>query len=83
MTLPTAIPTTRPAYTPTAPKFKINANNHANIISKINALNTVNINESVPFPIAWNIFPAKTPNGMSNMKNANIRSASTKLGAKT
>lgn len=49
----------------------------------MNDLNIVNINESVPFPIDWNMFPASIPNGMNNMKKHNILRHCVMLEART
>ena len=48
----------------------------------MNDLNTVIKSENVPFPIAWKIFPERTPNGMNSKKKHKILKASTTLGAK-
>ena len=80
---PMLIPTTKPTYTPTAPQPKTNANNPANITSRMNALRIVKKSEIVPFPMDWKMLPANIPRGMNNMKKHRILNASTTLADNT
>ena len=79
---PKAIPKTKPEQIPTAPQPKTKANNPANIISSTNDLRNVIISDDVPFPMAWNMLPARIPKGMNRIKKHNMRNVSTTLGAR-
>ena len=80
---PRFIPITNPIYIPISPKWNMNPNSPANIISATNDLNIVIIKDIVPFPILWNKFPATIPNGINIKKKHNILNASTIFGPKT
>ena len=60
-----------------------NANRPANRTSRMNVLIIVSIREIVPFPIDWNMLPAKIPSGMNSMKKHKILNASTTLADNT
>ena len=57
----------------------MNPKSPAKIISSKNALRIVKINDMVPFPMPWNIFPATIPNGINNKKKTRILIASATL----
>lgn len=58
------------------------AKSAAKMTSRINDLRTVKRSDIVPFPIDWNMLPARTPKGMKNIKKPKILNASTILGAR-